>query len=162
MGTTAVPGAAKRNMDKLSEGCWGEADDGSLILVVGHETGSVVFDLYDLDQQPPMFFRSSLIEKEFKEAFSVPPIGKSLDTWTWHDKTTFPWNRVMKRFSDITPHYADVEDQLSIAQRIAQRLGVKGKKVAKEDITPNIEQKRSRGLAVAEAIGEAIAKIKEF
>jgi hypothetical protein len=162
MATDAVPGADPKNLDTLSVGCWAEdAKQTSLVLVVGHEGGSVVFDLYDLDQQPPLFYRDAMIEEEFKRFFSVPPTGKSDIRWTWHDKTNFPWDRVMKRLSTKAPQHADVEEQLTVAQRVAQKLGLRGRKLAEEDITARSTDRRTRGMAVLEKIADVLGAVVE-
>jgi hypothetical protein len=161
MSTQDVPGANPRNLDELSEGCWGEAEDGSLIHVVGHEGGSVVYDIYDLAEDPPVFYRDAMIEDEFKESYSVPPTGTSDVPWTWHDKTTFPWDRVMKRVSSKQSNFAEVREQLSIAQRIAQKLGIKSRKLVEEEVTPQVEVRRRRGRAIIDRVAEAIGEIVE-
>jgi hypothetical protein len=162
MATTAVPGADPRNLDDLSVGCWAEDAKGtSLIHVIGHEGGSVIFQLYDLEQDPPLFYQDAMLEKEFKGFFSVPPIGTSEVRWTWHDKTTFDWNRVMKRLSMKTPNYADVEDQLTITQKIAQTLGMRGRRLAQEDVTARSGERRDRVVGIMERIADAIEKVVE-
>jgi len=162
MSTTAVPGADPKNLDQLDQGCWAEdAGQTSLVHVIGHEHGSVVFQLYDLSETPIIFYQDAMLAKDFKDFFSVPPFGTSDVTWTWHDKTNFPFDRVMKRFSSKTSHHADVQDQLSIVQKIAQKLHMTGSRLAKEELTAQVEQQRSRGEAIIEVIGEALGKIKE-
>jgi hypothetical protein len=162
MATQAVPGADPRNLDDLSVGCWAEDKDRtSLIHVIGHEGGSVVFQLYDLHEDPSLYYQDAMMEDEFKDFFSVPPVGSSDVPWTWHDKTTFPWDRVMKRFSGKAPQYADVQDHLSVAQKIAQKLGLRGKRLAKEEVTPQVEQRRNRGMAIIERIAESVGKMVE-
>jgi len=160
MSTHDVPGANPRNADNLDVGCWAEDEDQtSLINIIGHEAGSVVYQLYDLSEDPVMYYQDAMLEQEFKDFFSAPPTGDSDIEWTWHDKTTFPWDRVMKRFSGKVPQYADVEDHLSMAQRVAQKLGLRAKKMSEQEVTPHVEQQRSRGMAVIEKIAEALGSL---
>jgi hypothetical protein len=161
MATQAVPGADPRNLDDLSVGCWAEAKDGSLLHVIGHEGGSVVFQLYDLDEDPPFYYQDAMLEADFKQEFSVPPIGTSRVPWTWHDKTDFPWDRVMKRFSGKAPQYADVEDHLSIAAKIGRKLGMRGRRMAKEDLAARSGEGRDRGMRIIERLADAIGKVLE-
>jgi hypothetical protein len=158
MATQDVPGANPRNADKLDVGCWAEADGGrSLIHVIGHEAGSVVFQIYDLDQDPVLFYQDAMRKKEFKKFFSSPPTGKSDIAWTWHDKTSFPWDQVMKRLSGKAPVHADVGDQLSMATRVAERLKLKGRKLDPRDVSPMVDEERVVG-TVMKRIGEALRK----
>ena len=162
MSTQDVPGANPRNADRLDIGCWAEnKDDDSLIHVIGHEAGSVVFQLYDLNEDPVLYYQDAMIEQEFKDFFSAPPTGSSDVVWTWHDKKSFPWDRVMKRMSMKAPQYADVQDQLSVAQKVARKLGLKSKKLAEQDVTPKMDQQRERGLQIIERLATAIGKIVE-
>jgi len=162
MSTHDVPGANPRNADKLDMGCWAEADGGqSLLHVVGHEAGSVVFDIYDLQQDPALFYRDAMMEAEFKEFFSAPPTGKSDVSWTWHDKTTFPWDRVMKRLKATVPIHADVKDTLTVAQKIAQKLGLRAQKLAEGDVTSKMDQQRRAGHEVIEPIAQALERVAD-
>lgn len=165
MATKAVPGADKKNFDSLDVGCWAEDEDaqdpsvvgGSLVFIAGFENGQVVYQMYDLANG--MFYQDAMLKKDFKSFFSVPPIGSSKVEWTWHDKTPFPWNRVMKRFTRPAPHHADVIEQLSAAERVAQDLNLRGRELEEQDISHNIDQDRTRGMAIIEAIAEAVGRV---
>ncbi len=163
MSTQDVPGANPRNADKLDVGCWAEDDDRtSLVHVIGHEGGSVVFQLYDLNEKPILHYQDAMLEPDFKQFFSAPPTGDSDVTWTWHDKATFPWDRVMKHVSGKAPIHSDVNDQLSIAQRIATKLGLRAKKLSEQDVTPQVADERTaKGMAVMERLATAIGKFVE-
>lgn len=54
------------------------------------------------------------------------PKGKSKIRWTWHDKTPFPWDRVIKAGVRPGPRRASAEDHLSEAARIAESMRDKG------------------------------------
>lgn len=157
MATNDVPGANPANLDLLSVGCWGEDRDGtSLIHVVGRENGSVVFQMYDLTNG--MFYQDAMIEAEFKRTFSVPPVGNSIVPWTWHDKTSFPWNRVMKRFQRPAPQHADVLDQMSAAERVARHLNLRSRELREEDVADPGAEPRRRGYAIMDRLAEAIGR----
>ena len=150
MATADVPGANPANADVLAAGCWAEHSDGSLMYVKGTEGGQVVYELYDLAQDPPVYYQDAMREQAFKDAFSYPPNGKSADKWTWHDKTPFPWHRVMKTFDKPRPVHADVHDTLSAAARVAQSLRLRAQKLQPEEVThlsPQEVPKGGRGIA---------------
>jgi hypothetical protein len=149
MSTDDVPGANPVNADKLMSGCWAEHDDGSLLYVKGTEGGQVVYELYDLDQDPPVYYQDAMREEAFKDSFSFPPVGKSAERWTWHDKTPFPWSRVMKTFDKPRPMHADVHDQISAAARVAQSLRLRAQRLTSEHVgsgAPRVVSKGGRGI----------------
>jgi hypothetical protein len=139
MSTNDVPGAKHANNDVLAMGCWAEsaeAGDQSLMFVQGLENGTVYFRVFDLAKDPLMEYSDALGEVPFKKLFSwkpekdgVTPGGK----WTWHDKTPFPWAKVIKAGSQDGYKYASVHEQLSAAARVAEHLKMRGKKVDLDD-----------------------------
>lgn len=162
MATDDVPGANPANADKLAAGCWAEHDDGSLLYVKGTEQSQVVYELYDLAQDPPVYYQDAMREEAFKDAFSFPPVGKSREKWTWHDKTPFPWTRVMKTFDRPRPMHADVHDQLSAAARVAQSLRLRAQKLTPEGVeaeAPRTLPKGARG--IVERFERALAAFME-
>lgn len=162
MSTQSVPGADPKNLDKLDVGCWAEDKKGtSLLHVIGHEGGSVVFQIYDLNERPPLFYQDAMLEDEFKSYFSTPPVGKSKTKWKWHDKKSFPWDQVMKRLSGKVPVHADVQDHMSVAKKIAKKLGLRGRKLAEADVTPKTQDARDRGMAIISRLAEALGRIAE-
>lgn len=98
MSTNDVPGANPRNADILAEGCWAEHADGSLILVQGMqpEQNRVIFSVFDL--QKGLEYRTAMPEDSFKKRFSWKAGDPKSAKWTWHDKTDFPWDRIMEAF----------------------------------------------------------------
>src|SRR6056297_2054635 len=122
MATNDVPGHNPANKDVLAMGAWAEHEDGSLILVKGVEAGKVVYELYDLAGDRPVFYQDAMLETGFKQQFSWAPGEDKKDCWTWHDKTLFPWDRVMQTFERPVPVDADVNETLSTAQRVAESL----------------------------------------
>lgn len=148
MATQDVPGANPANADRLGAGCWAEHKDGSLMFVKGAEGGQVVYELYDLAQAPPVYYQDAMREDAFKKAFSYPPVGQSADVWTWHDKTAFPWNRVMKTLDKPAPRHADVADTLTAAARVAESLRLRAQKLDPETVTPKADQSDAPKAAV--------------
>ena len=140
MSTNDVPGASASNSDVLSAGCWAEHDDGSLIYVKGTEKDMVVYEIYDLAVDIPMYYQDAMLSDAFKRQFSFPPVGQSSIAWTWHDKTPFPWDRVMKTFDKPRPSHADVFDQLSAAARVAESLRLRAKKFTAADVSSKTVQ----------------------
>ena len=96
MSTTDVPGANPANGDDLKMGCWAETDDGSLLFVESTENGRVVYSVFDTAKSPIIEYRDSMAEDAFKTTFTSGTSGTSRIVWTWHDKTGFPWDRVIK------------------------------------------------------------------
>jgi len=127
MSTHDVPGYNPVNNDKLAMGCWAEHKDGSLILVEGTEGDRVIYSMFDTTQAPIMEYRDAMPESVFKKAFSWKS-GDSINNekWTWHDKTPFDWNRVIKAGGKPGLRYAIVDDQISAAMRVAEALKLNG------------------------------------
>lgn len=164
MATNDVPGANPVNKDELHAGCWAEHPDGSLIFVLSGENDRIVFQIYDLNQAHPMYYQSALRIADFKTKFSYPPIGQSAEKWTWHDKTAFPWDRVIKAIPDQpTPQYANAADNLSAAARVAASLQelVNPHTVNREQVEARQEQVRSKGRTMTERLAAAIAAFTE-
>jgi hypothetical protein len=129
MATDEVPGHNPANQDKLHIGCWAEHEDGSLLYVEGMESGNVIYLIID-PTPPAMQYRHALPEPTFKVRYSWDPTKPKADKWTWHDKTAFPWDRVMKLSKG--EEFVDAEEQLSAARRVADSLKLKGEKLLEE------------------------------
>lgn len=123
MSTYDVPGAVAEHHDVLAMGCWAEHDDGSLIFVQSTEGGSVVYMIFDTAQDPAVEYRDAMPEAGFKERFSWDPDSTDDDNirWTWHDKTPFPWDRIMDAYPPGQKH-SSARAQLTAAQQIAKSL----------------------------------------
>lgn len=156
MATQDVPGANPANADELRVGNWAEHEDGSMLYVQGTENGQVVFQLYDLAQDPPVYYQDAMREEAFKKAFSHPPIGTSSDKWTWHDKTPMPWHRVMKTFDKPAPMHADVHDTLSAAARVAQSLRLRSQRLAASEVEHLSEKQTPKGRGIIDRIQRAL------
>jgi hypothetical protein len=143
--THDVPGANPGNADVLKAGCWSEHDDGSLIYVKGTEGQQIVYEIYDVAQEPPVYYQDAMREEDFKESFSFPPTGTSSEKWKWRDKTPFPWHKVMKTFDKPRPVHSDVHDTLTAATRVAQSLRLRAQNLHPEDVSPKIDQEVPKG-----------------
>jgi len=156
MSTNDVPGANPKNADVLAMGCWSEHEDGSLIFVESVEAGRVVYSVFDLAIDPPVEYRDAMAEKGFKDQFSWKPDADDDDDnirWTWHDKTPFPWDRVMRDFP-AGEKWASAEDELSAAQRVAKSLNLRAERVRDRQIQKPTMQRAAR--TIMQGLQEAI------
>ena len=156
MSTADVPGFDKKNNDKLAMGSWAEHEDGSLIFVQATEGGRVIFEMFDPTMQDQMF-RHAMPEKDFKEKFSFKS-GKSIadQKWTWHDKTVFPWDRVIQ--SGVKPgvHFRDAVTQISAELKVAEALDLKSSKID----TDQLSTRQAREiLSIASKLKEALKNV---
>lgn len=130
MSTNDVPGFKSSNNDVLAMGCWAESSDGSLIFVESVENGRVVYSMFDAAFTPILEYRDAMPEKDFKVAFSWKADRKPIKDkkasavpsdikWTWHDKTPFPWDRVIKQGAKDGLRFASASDMLAQADKVA-------------------------------------------
>lgn len=120
MSTNDVPGFNPNNRDELAMGCWAEHEDGSLIFVESTEDDRVIYSVFDMEKDPVTEYRDSMKVGAFKKAFSWDPKKKDSERWTWHDKTPFPWDRIIRKGGRDGMRHAHVEDQLNAAERVRQ------------------------------------------
>ncbi len=154
MSTNDVPGAKASNKDELAMGCWAEHKDGSLIFVQSTEGDRAVFEMFDLSGKDVVDYRDAMPIKDFKKKFSWD--GKSKDKWTWHDKTPFPWNRLIKAGAAAGPRAVSADAQLTAARRVGKSRGIKGKKLKRGDIDHMVERVGRAGQEVIDTLQEAI------
>jgi hypothetical protein len=157
MATNDVPGHNPGNMDKLHKDCWAEHEDGSLIYVAGLFEGSVIFHLFDVAEKTD--YRDAMVEADFKKHFSFG--GKSGEKWTWHDKSAFPWDRVMGiAKSGVRPASAD--DVLSAAARVARSMSLKGVPLDPDKFGAGqpTEQATKLGQAIADIIQSSLDRFR--
>lgn len=151
MSTNDVPGANPSNQDVLAMGCWAEHDDGSMILVESVEATRVVYSIFDVAQDPPVEYRDAMPEDGFKKRFSWP--NDSAMKWTWHDKTPFPWTRVMQDFP-AGSRRVSAQDELNAAQRVAESLNLRAESVRERQREHPTVQRAAR--TIIQGIHEAI------
>lgn len=134
MSTHDVPGAKAKNADVLAMGCWAEHEDGSLIFVEATETGTVVYSIFDLRVMRE--YRDAMPEVGFKDLFTWRPEADDADDnlqWTWHDKTPFPWSRVMRDFPSGERHVS-ATDEMTAAQRVADSLNLRAERIRDREV----------------------------
>ena len=161
MSTHDVPGYNEDNNDELHIGCWGEHEDGSLLLVEGMEGGKVIYSIFDLSADPPMEYRDAMPEDGFKEHFSWDERDDDDDAfkWLWKDKTTFPWDKVMATFKDGS-RYPSALDQISAAQKVAKVMKIKGLKMSSDKFSHKMEVVGKKGKIIRDKIQRAIAELR--
>lgn len=158
MSTHDVPGAKIENDDALGAGCWAEHADGSLIFVLSSEGDRVVAEMFDMSEQPIVSYKFATPIKAFERRFSYPPTGTSDLVWTWHDKTPFPWDRIIKAGVRPRPRITDVEEEISAAKRVAKSLQLKARRIRQDEIEHRAAEVRTRG--IRERIGRALAELR--
>lgn len=133
MSTNDVPGYNPSNRDALAMGCWAESADGSLLFVEGVENGRVIYSMFDSRHKPVLEYRDAMSETDFKTAFSWKADRSSLKDkasavpsiqWTWHDKTPFPWDRVIQRGARDGSRLASAADTLEQAEKLMTSIGL--------------------------------------
>jgi len=160
MSTHDVPGANKANHDVLTAGCWAEHEDGSLLFVKGTEQGQVVYELYDLAQDPPVYYQDAMTDTTFKDQFSFRAGISDID-WVWHDKSPFPWSRVMRTFERPAPLHADVQDMLSAAARVAESLKLRAQGLDQNAVSGRTERSTSKQRSILERLERAFEAFAE-
>lgn len=161
MSTYDVPGANPVNHDKLCLGCWAEHDDGSLIFVQGAEGGNAVYSMFDLSKDPIIEYRDAMPQVSFEKTFSWDPQGtKGKEKWTWHDKTPFPWDRVIKSGFPDGPRYAALGDFLAAAGRIADSLSLHGEAYDAIRNRHRASEESSRFGAIKSKIARALEELR--
>lgn len=136
MSTSDVPGSNPANGDELKTGCWCEHKDGSRLFVEGMEGGLVTYSMFDLSRRPVIEYRDRMAEADFRQRFA--PDQKANRVWTWHDKTPFPWDDVIKQGAQGGARLAGAADQITLARQIADSLSLR----AREVMTPEMEQRQ--------------------
>jgi hypothetical protein len=149
MATTDCPGYNPANNDKLHAKCWAEHEDGSMIFIKDiDENDRVIYELFDFsDPAHPLAYPHALSMEDFKKTFSSDHKKKKTNiTWLWHDRTGFPWDRVMASITRPVPAPANVIDTISAAARMADSLNTRLREHLTED-----KLLQARGLSVREA-----------
>jgi hypothetical protein len=129
MATTDVPGANPKNGDSLRMGCWAEHEDGSLIFVQGTEQNRVIYSMFDMSKDPIVEYRDAMANDTFNSTFSWEKKPKQ-EKWTWHDKTPFPWDKIIKRGASDGWRPASAAALLTAAERVADSLALRGAQIA--------------------------------
>lgn len=163
--TNDVPGVADNAV--LAVGHWAESKDGSLLLVEGVNEERVIYSVFNLSVNPPVEYRDAMPLDGFKETFSCStskkkgknPLG---GVWGWHDKTKFPWERVIDCGISDGIKYVSAEHQLNAALAVAKSRGLinEGKEVEPEQVKTFMETVGNKGRTVIDKIQRAIEELK--
>lgn len=160
MSTNDVPGANPANRDQLAMGCWAEHEDGSLIHVESTEGGRVVYYMFNLATNPVTEYRDGMAEGAFKKAFSWNPKDPASEKWTWHDKTPFPWDRIIKAGARDGVHYASADDHLNAAERIRRSREIHtGHPVDLQEVEARIDQLGEKAERIVRRLQRAISNL---
>lgn len=150
MATPDVPGANPAHNDALHAGCWGEHEDGSHLFVEALDNGRVIYLVFDLSKTPTVEYRDAMQESGFKKQFSWDPKDPKSIKWTWHDKTPFPWNKIIKAGVQDGARVSAVEQLIQTAAAVIasrQRLQGRGRPVSKSEVDDLILRIKSGGVA---------------
>lgn len=160
MSTNDVPGYKPENRDELAMGCWAEHNDGSLIFVESTEGGRCVYSIFDLSKKPVTEYRDAMAVGAFKAQFSWEPGNKKSERWTWHDKTAFPWDRIIQAGARDGARYADVEEQLTAAERVRRSREIhRGRPVDPYELEARVDQLGEKADGIIRRIQRAIASL---
>lgn len=161
MSTQDVPGHGSAKSDVLGMGVWGEHTDGSLLFVESTEGGRVIYSIFDMAQTPIVEYRDAMPEKGFKEAFSYGNKHSKVDKgWRFHDKTPFPWDKVMSAGAKDGMRYASATDQLNAAQRVAESIEARGQNFDPDKWTHLRENVGRKGRTIIDKIQRAVSELR--
>jgi len=153
MSTLDVPSFGSAKSDQLALGVWGEHKDGSLIFIASVENHRVIFEIFDLSGGKVVEYRDAMPEDDFKRKFSwSSPDKLKTGPWIFHDKTPFPWDKVIAAGSPSGTRLASAQDVLdhadavktsrdrllnpnpSAAQQVADDLKIQGTELLADEI----------------------------
>lgn len=154
--TNDVPGADPKNNDTLHLGCWAEHADGSLIFVESTEGGRVVYSIFDRSKEPVVEYRDSMPEINFKRQFSWSPAGLSKERWTWHDKTPFEWDRVIKAGVQDGLRFASASGLKTAAERVGESLHLRAVEFDKDRSSHLQDEELARSNTIYSRLEQAI------
>ncbi len=181
MSTNDVPGANPSNHDQLGMGNWAEHKDGSLIFVESTEGNRVIYSVFDMSRDPPIEYRDAMPEVNFKKNYTWDPKVSS-DKWTWHDKTPFPWDRIIKggikdgfrpaaaqhtvnaaqEIMESQNRFAkEATEDRTAAQRVADSLHLEGQEIDRSNIMHRVDQTMSAMSGVLSRLADAISNLPQ-
>lgn len=160
MSTNDVPGANPANRDELGMGCWAEHEDESLLLVESTEGGRVVYSIFDMEKSPITEYRDAMAEGAFKKTFSWNPKDPASEKWTWHDKTAFPWDKLIKSGARDGTRYASADDHISAAERVRRSRELHGgQPVDARDVETRIDKLGEKAERIIRRLQRAIGDL---
>ena len=114
--------------------------------------------MFDLAGEEIVEYRDSMRELGFKKAFSWSDPDKSVDSpWVWHDKTPFPWDRVIEAGAKDGQRHAHADHLISAAERVAQSRKMHRRKF---DYDSALVKAGSVGRRMVDKIQRAIGELK--
>lgn len=176
MSTNDVPGANPNNGDELAMGCWADHDDGSLILVESTEGSRIIYSIFDMAKEPAIEYRDAMPAVSFKNTFSWDHLGKKTinEKWTWHDKTPFPWDRIIKdgikdgtRLSAAV-HTVNAAERImesrerhrsTAAERVAERLRLDGEELDRSNLDHRMDRVLNRMEGMWDRLTTALSRL---
>lgn len=163
MSTNDVPGANPVNGDSLHVGCWAEHADGSLIFVEGAEGNSVVFSMFKM-KEPLLEYRDRMPDVNFKDLFTWKPgaSGTKGVKWTWHDKTPFPWDRIIQKGVTDGPRLPSAHAQMTVAEQIAADLRLQGAELDRRRYEHRGETRRRRPRSAEQILASLEDALDEY
>lgn len=159
MSTNDVPGANPRNNDELAMGCWAEHADGSLIVVESTEDDRVVYSVFDVAQSPTVEYRDTMAVGAFKKTFSWKPSDPKSEKWTWHDKTPFPWDRVIVKGARDGARLTHADHIETAAERVRQSRNMRSRQVDEHEVSSRIERLSEKAKRVVRKLQRAIEEL---
>lgn len=160
MGTHDVPSHKSAAADELMMGCWSEHKDGSLILVESTEGGRVVYSIFDMEKSPIVEYRDAMAEGAFKVAFSWDPKDPNSQKWLWHNRTLFPWDRIIKAGGKDGVKHASADEQLNAAERVRRSREIhRGEPVDTEAAKRKVDTLAGKAKSILKRLQEAISNL---
>lgn len=160
MGTYDVPNHKSAAADELMMGCWSEHTDGSLILVESTEGGRVVYSIFDMEKSPIVEYRDAMAEGGFKKAFSWDPKDPKSEKWLWHNRTPFPWDRIIKVGGKDGTKHASADDQLNAAERVRRSREIhRGEPVDTEAAKRKVDTLTGKAKSILKRLQDAISNL---
>jgi hypothetical protein len=110
--------------------------------------------VFDVSKEPPMEYRDAMPQDGFKKHFSWDPDGSDADDnikWKWHDKTPFPWERIIEEGIPDGVRHACASHLISAAERVSKNRELVGGEIDQEKVRDVVDRKGKYGRA-AQAI----------
>jgi hypothetical protein len=159
MSTSDVPGMNPKNRDELHAGCWAEHKDGTLLYVLGTEDQRAIYMIFELeDKKNPVEYRDTMDIRKFQREFSYNARDPKSILWTWHDKTEFPWDRILGKFkSGVRP--VSAKKQIEEAERVRRsKRKYAGRKPVEGTEAEVVEDPAVASEAFVQSVAQLVAK----
>jgi hypothetical protein len=147
-------------------GCHAEHADGSRLFIEGTEGGLVTYSMFDMSRRPVVEYRDRMAEADFRVRFA-PDGGPKGYAWTWHDKTPFPWDEVIKEGATAGVRLAAAADQITLARQVADSLSLRAREIqspelqARQIAFTQLEQQHPTVAAALEAFLASLTQLPQ-